>query len=100
MKFGRQIRENKELREGIRVYTSEYFEMTYLKFGISLNMVFMAPDMQKARIKAKSVLRNHNGSKVLKIRKLDSKRLGPDITWNRSGSPHSRYQSKRRKKGQ
>lgn len=101
MQLGKAIRDNKRAREseGIKEFTADYFELTYKKYNDVLTMVFMAPDLKKARIKAKSVLRNHNGSKILDIRKLDSKRLGPDITWNRRGSPYSRYQSKRRKAG-
>lgn len=81
--------------DGIIEHTAGYFEMEYLKFGSKLFMCFLAPDLEKARIKAKSVLRTHNGEKVLNIRKLDAKNLGKSLTWNRDGTAYSRYQSKR-----
>jgi hypothetical protein len=99
MTIGKSIRvsrKNKEL-DGIKVYSADYFEMTYEKFGEPLSIVFMAPDEKKAKIKGKSVLHTHNGDKIIKIRKLNAKNLGPDISWNRDGTKHSRFQTRNRK---
>lgn len=81
--------------KGIIEHSAEYFEMEYLKFGGKLFVCFMAPNKEAAKIKSKSVLRTINGDKVLNIRKLDAKRLGQTLTWNRDGSAYSKYQSKR-----
>lgn len=80
--------------KGIIEHTAEYFEMEYLKFGKKLRVCFMAPNLTKARIKAEFILPTINGEKVLHITKLDSKRLGQSLTWNRDGSDYSQYQRK------
>ena len=96
MKLGKILRDNRRDKD-IQVFTAEYFELTFQRYEETLTLVFMAPTIEKARIKAKSILHTNNGSKIVNIRKLDSKKLGPDITWRRSGSPYTRYTNKRKK---
>jgi hypothetical protein len=100
MRLGKTLRDNrrKSLEDkGILIHSADYFEMIYTKYDNVLTIVFMAPDEKKAKVKAKSVLHTHNGSKIISIRRLDPKRLGPDITWNRSGEKHARFQKGFRK---
>jgi len=72
-------------KDGIIEYTAHYYEMVYEKFDDKMFLVFMAPNDKDATIKAKSNLNTFGGSKIISIRRLDSKALGKSLTWQKKG---------------
>lgn len=84
--FSRMREKNKNKREGIVDNTVYFFEMTYTKDAKDYHVCFMAPNLQKAEIKAKLIKTElAKGSRLKSVKQLDQKNLAKSLTWNKKG---------------
>lgn len=72
----------REKHKGIKVKSSGYFEMCYLKNKKRYYLCFTSIDLIQAQLKTQIYKKKYEASKIVYLKQLNSKNLAASLTWN------------------